>query len=329
MSLKHKKIVVTGASGFLGSHLVEHLVTHGARVRAFIHYNSRNDRGLLELVDETILGEVEVVTGDLQDQEAVRLALKGCEIVFHLGALVAIPYSYLHPLNFVQTNILGTTHVLNAALAHGVGRLVHTSTSEAYGTAQYQPMDEKHPLVAQSPYAASKIAADKLAESYYLSFGLPVATIRPFNAYGPRQSARAVIPTIIAQALSQDVIRLGATSPRRDFTYVSDTIEGFLRIAECDPAIGQVVNLGCGQAVPISDIVAQVGAILGRPLSILPEPNRLRPTHSEVRLLVADNHKAATLLGWQPTVSLEEGLRKTLDWIAQHLSSYKAERYHF
>jgi len=329
MSLQHKKIVVTGASGFIGSHLVEHLVTRGARVRALIHYNSRGDRGLLEVLDEVILGEVEIVMGDLQDQEAVRLALKGCEIIFHLGALVAIPYSYLHPLNVVQTNVLGTTHVLNAALAHGIERLIHTSTSEAYGTAQYQPIDEKHPLVAQSPYAASKIAADKLAESYHLSFGLPVATLRPFNTYGPRQSARAVIPTIIAQALSQDVIRLGATFPQRDFTYVSDTVDGFLRIAECDQAVGQVVNLGCGQAVPISDIVAQVGAILGRPLPILPEPSRLRPVDSEVGLLVADHHKAATLLGWRPTVPLEEGLRKTVDWIAKHLSSYRAERYNF
>jgi dTDP-glucose 4,6-dehydratase len=327
MALKHKKIVVTGASGFIGSHLVEQLVTHGARVRAFIHYNSRNDRGLLELVDKAILREVEIVRGDLQDQEAVRLALKDREIVFHLGALVAIPYSYLHPFNFVQTNILGTAHVLNAALACGIERLVHTSTSEVYGTAQYHPIDEKHPLVAQSPYAASKIAADKLAESYYLSFGLPVATVRPFNTYGLRQSARAVIPTIIAQALSQDVIKLGATLPQRDFTYITDTVDGFLRIAECDQAIGQVVNLGSGQAVSINEIVTRVGAILGRSLPILLEPSRLRPVHSEVGLLVADNQKAAALFGWRPTVSLEEGLRKTIDWIARHLSLYKTEHY--
>jgi NAD dependent epimerase/dehydratase len=329
MSLKHKKIVVTGASGFIGSHLVERLVTHGARVCAFLHYNSRNDLGLLALLDEAILREVEIITGDLLDQEAVRTALKDREIVFHLGALVAIPYSYLQPLSFVQTNILGTAHVLNAALAHGIERLIHTSTSEVYGTAQYHLIDEKHPLVAQSPYAASKIAADKLVESYHFSFGLPVATIRPFNTYGARQSARAVIPTIIAQALSQDVIRLGATFPRRDFTYISDTIEGFLRIAECDRAIGEVVNLGSGKAVSINEVVTRVGAILGRSLPILSEPSRLRPVHSEVGVLAADNHKAATLLGWQPTVSLEEGLRKTLDWIDRHLSSYKAERYHF
>jgi len=329
MSLKHKKIVVTGASGFIGSHLVEQLVTHGARVRAFIHYHSRGDRDLLELLDEAILREVEIITGDLQDQEAVRSALKDREIVFHLGALVAIPYSYLQPLSFVQTNILGTTHVLNAALACGIERLIHTSTSEVYGTAQYSPIDEKHPLVAQSPYAASKIAADKLAESYYLSFGLPVATIRPFNTYGPRQSARAVIPTIITQALSQDVMRLGATFPQRDFTYISDTIDGFLRIAECDQALGQVVNLGSGQAVSITEVVTRVGALLGRSLPISSEPNRLRPVHSEVGLLVADNHKAAALCGWRPTISLEEGLRKTLDWIARHLSLYQAERYHF
>lgn len=329
MSLKHKKIVVTGASGFIGSHLVEQLVTHGARVRAFIHYNSRGDRGLLELLDETLLREIEIITGDLQDQEAVRSALKDREIVFHLGALVAIPYSYLQPLSFVQTNVLGTAHVLNAALAYGIERLIHTSTSETYGTAQYSPINEKHPLVAQSPYAASKIAADKLAESYHLSFGLPVATIRPFNTYGPRQSGRAVIPTIITQALSQDVIRLGATFPQRDFTYISDTIDGFLRIAECDQALGQVVNLGSGQAVSITEVVERVGALLGRSLPILSEPSRLRPVHSEVGLLVADNHKAAALCGWRPTVSLEEGLRKTLDWIAWHLSSYQAERYNF
>ena len=209
----------------------------------------------------------------------------------------------------------------------GIERLVHTSTSETYGTAQYQPIDEKHPLVAQSPYSASKIAADKLAESYYLSFGLPVVTIRPFNTYGPRQSARAVIPTIIAQALSQDVIRLGATFPQRDFTYISDTIDGFLRVAECDRAIGQVVNLGSGQAVSINEVVARVSAILGCSLPILPESSRLRPVHSEVGLFLADNRKAAALFGWRPTVSLEEGLRTTLDWVAQHLSLYKAEHY--
>lgn len=199
--------------------------------------------------------------------------------------------------------------------------------NDIYGTAQYHPIDEKHPLVAKSPYAASKIAADKLAESYYPSFGLPVATIRPFNTYGPRQSARAVIPTIIAQALSEGVIKLGATSPRRDFTYISDTIDGFLRIAECDQAIGQVINLGSRQAVTISEVVDHVGTILGRSLPILSEPSRLRPAHSEVGLLVADNQKAAALLGWRPTVPLEEGLRKTIDWVGQHLSLYKAEMY--
>jgi len=329
MFLKDKKVLVTGASGFIGSHLVERLVDMGANVRAFAHYNSRNDRGLLELLDKEILDDVEIVMGDLKDQEAVRRAARGTAVIFHLGALVAIPYSYVHPFDFVQTNVLGTANVLNAALEYGVERLVHTSTSETYGTAQYQPIDEQHPLVAQSPYSASKIGADKLAESYERSFGLPVAIIRPFNTYGPRQSARAVIPTIITQALVQDVVKMGATSPQRDFNYISDTVNAFVSMAENEQAIGQVINIGSGQAVSVGEIVERIGSILGRRLMVSPESDRLRPDRSEVGLLMADHRKAASLLNWQTKISLDEGLKKTIDWIERHLHLYKVQLYNY
>jgi NAD dependent epimerase/dehydratase len=327
MDFAGRKILVTGASGFIGSHLVERLVALGADVRAFVHYNSRSDYGLLELVEPSVLAAVEIIPGDLKDGDGVRRAVRGCDIVFHLGALIAIPYSYRNPHDFVQANVVGTAHVLNAALEYGVARLVHTSTSETYGTAQYQPIDEDHPLVGQSPYSASKIGADKLAESYYRSFDLPVATIRPFNTYGPRQSARAVIPTIIAQALAGATLKLGSTSPQRDFNYVEDSVAGFLAVASSDKAVGETINIGSGRTVSIADVIDMVAAITGKPLEVITDPDRIRPGKSEVGLLLADTRKAAELLGWAPQVPLEEGLKRTVEWIGRHPERYKAQSY--
>jgi dTDP-glucose 4,6-dehydratase len=327
MKMNGKKILVTGAAGFIGSHLTEELVRLGADVRAFVHYNSRSDYGLLETLDGDIFSQVEIFPGDLKDGDAVRKAVKGTEIVFHLGALVAIPYSYRNPFDFVQSNVVGTANVLNASLEAGVERFVHTSTSETYGTAQYQPIDELHPLVGQSPYSASKIGADKLAESYHLSFDLPVATIRPFNTYGPRQSARAVIPTIISQALAGPVIKLGSVTPKRDFNYVGDTVAGFLAVGSSDEAVGQVINIGSGRTVAIGEVVDIVAKLIGKTLEVITDPDRVRPEKSEVGLLLADTRKAAERLGWHPKVSLEEGLARTIDWIASHQDSYKAQIY--
>jgi len=327
MNLDGKKVLVTGATGFIGSHLVEKLVQSGANVRAFAHYNSRNDLGLLEIIDPEVRSSVDVVYGDLKDGDGVRRAVKGCGVVFHLGALVAIPYSYRSPNDFVQTNVNGTANVLNAALEYGVERFVHTSTSETYGTAQYQPIDEAHPLVGQSPYSASKISADKLAESYFLSFDLPVSTIRPFNTYGPRQSARAVIPTIIAQALKSNELQLGSTTPKRDFNFIDDTVAGFVAVATNDRAIGEVINIGSGRTVSIADVVQQVGEIVSRPLEVHTDGSRVRPEKSEVGLLLADIGKAQRLLGWSPQVSLRDGLERTVEWIGNHQARYKASEY--
>jgi dTDP-glucose 4,6-dehydratase len=327
MDFKGRKILVTGATGFIGSRLVERLVGLGADVRAFVHYNSRSDYGLLELLAKDVLEAVEITPGDLKDGEAVRRSVKDREIVFHLGALTAIPYSYRNPYDMVQTNVSGTANVLNAALEYGTSRIVHTSTSETYGTAQYQPIDELHPLVGQSPYSASKIGADKLAESYYLSFDMPVATIRPFNTYGPGQSARAVIPTIISQALAGDTIRIGSTDPKRDFNYVDDTVAGFLAVAGRDSALGEVINIGSGRTVSIAHVIEAVSRILGKEFEIVTDPARIRPEKSEVGLLLADTSKAERLLGWKPEVPLEEGLRRTVEWIAAHRDRYKPQLY--
>lgn len=327
MNFKGKKILVTGATGFIGSCLVKHLVSLGADVRSFVHYNSRSDYGLLELLPKDVFEAVDIAPGDLKDGEAVRRAVKGCEIVFHLGALTAIPYSYRNPYDMVQTNVSGTANVLNAALEYGIARIVHTSTSETYGTAQYQPIDELHPLVGQSPYSASKIGADKLAESYFLSYGMPVATIRPFNTYGPGQSARAVIPTIVSQALAGDTIRIGSTDPKRDFNYVDDTVAGFLAVASKDAALGEVINIGSGRTVSIAHVIGEVSRILGKEFKIVTDPARIRPEKSEVGLLLADTRKAERLLGWKPEVPLEEGLRRTVEWIGAHRARYKPQIY--
>ncbi len=322
-----RRVLVTGAGGFIGSQLTEALARGGASVRAFVRYNSRGDSGLLRQLPDDIGRELDVVAGDLRDPAAVAGAVAGVEIVFHLGAIISIPYSYKHPYETAETNFMGTLNVLEACRAHGVGRLVHTSTSEVYGTAQFTPMDESHPLQGQSPYSASKIGADKLVESYYRSFNLPAVTVRPFNTYGPRQSARAVIPTIITQALTGDCIRLGNLAARRDFTYVRDTVSGFLRAADAPDVVGQEVNLGTGQDIAIGELAERIIARVGRPVTIAAEPERLRPEKSEVMRLLSDNGLARRALGWEPGYSLDEGLGETIDWIAGHLDFYRVGRY--
>ncbi|MGC8960709.1 MAG: SDR family NAD(P)-dependent oxidoreductase [Chloroflexia bacterium] len=323
MDWNGKTVLVTGAGGFIGSHLTERLAREGARVRAFVRYTSRHDIGLLAFLPQDLLRDIEVIYGDLRDGEAVRAAMKGVEVAFHLGALISIPYSYLHPREVVETNVLGTLNILLAARDLGTARVVHTSTSEVYGTAQYVPIDERHPLQGQSPYSASKIGADRLAESFYRSFSLPVVILRPFNTYGPRQSARAVIPTIITQVLAGREVCLGALEPRRDFTYVSDTVEGFLRIAAVPGVEGEEINLGAGESISIGDLAHKIMLLLGRELPIVCEKERLRPSLSEVMHLQADNAKARKLLGWEARVSLEEGLRRTIDWIGEHMALYR------
>lgn len=327
MNWNQRKVLVTGAGGFIGSHLVERLVEIGARVLAIVRYNSRNDWGMLELLPTSVKEHLEVVACDITDPFVVSRVVAGCEVVFHLAALIAIPYSYIAPSQFVAVNCSGTLNLLEAARSQGVAVFVHTSTSETYGTAQYTPIDEKHPLRGQSPYAASKIGADKLAESYYLSFGVPVATIRPFNTYGPRQSARAVIPTIISQALTGETIRLGSLTPVRDLNYVSDIVEGFIKVAESPRAVGEVINVGSGKSVSIGELAQKITAILGGQRRIVTEQERVRPEASEVMHLLCDNRKARELLGWEPKVSLEEGLAQTIRFLEKNLSRYKPEIY--
>ncbi|MCC6956483.1 MAG: GDP-mannose 4,6-dehydratase [Anaerolineales bacterium] len=323
-----RPVLVTGAGGFIASHLVERLVAAGAQVRAFVRYNSRRDPGLLRLLPPQTLTGVEIIAGDLRDLPAVEQAVLGVSHVFHLGALIAIPYSYVHPAEVVETNLTGSLNVLLAGRAAGVQRIIHTSSSEVYGTARRVPIDESHPLQGQSPYSASKIGADKLAESFHLSFDLPVVTLRPFNTYGPRQSTRAVIPTIITQALTSDAVRLGNLDASRDLTYISDTIEGFMRAAETPGLEGQTINLGAGREIRIGDLAQKVIELIGRPVRVEVEAQRLRPQKSEVGRLLSDNRLAARLMGWQPRVDLDEGLRRTIAWVRDHLDEYPAQGYH-
>lgn len=318
---------MTGAGGFIGSHLVERLVELGARVRALVRYNSRNDWGLLELLPPSIKNEIEVVLADLTDPHATTRLVQGQEIIFHLAALIGIPYSYIAPAHYVATNCGGALNLLEAARKYGVERFIHTSTSETYGTAQYTPIDEAHPLRGQSPYAASKIGADKLAESYYLSFGVPVATLRPFNTYGPRQSARAIIPTIISQGLSGNIIRLGRLTPIRDLNFVSDTVDGFIKVAECPQAIGELFNLGSGRAVTIGQLAQKIISLLGGGKEIIADEERVRPDGSEVMELICNYGKARKVLGWEPRVSIEDGLSRTVAFIRDHLHFYKPQLY--
>lgn len=327
MNWTDSSVLVTGAGGFIGSQLVERLITDGARVRAYVRYNSRSNPGLLKYLPADMFGRLEIIDGDLRDADAVRSAVSNSDTVFHLGALVGIPYSYLHPREVIETNILGTLNVLMAGLAHKVRRIVITSSSEVYGSAQYVPMDEKHPLRGQSPYSASKIAADKLGESFHRSFDLPVVTLRPFNAYGPRQSARAIIPTIITQALGSSSVSLGDLKPLRDFTYVTDVVDGFIRAAEAPAAVGQEINLGVGKSIAIGDLAQLIFRLVGKSPNLIEEQQRQRPVGSEVSELRSDNRKARALLEWEPHVALEDGLRRTIAWVAGNLDLYQADRY--
>ena len=323
-----KKVLVTGAGGFIGSHLVELLVREGHEVRALVRYNGRDDRGHLDRLPDEVKAAIEVHRGDLKDPEAIRKAVEGRAWVFHLGALIAIPYSYQNPLDVVQTNVVGTAHVLDASRANdAIERVVLTSTSEVYGTAQFVPITESHPLRGQSPYAATKIGADALGESYHRAFGLPVAILRPFNTFGPRQSARAIIPTIISQALTRPTIKLGSLDPRRDLTYVKDTANGFLAIARCEAAIGRVVNIGRGDDLTIGELVEKIAAILGRPIPVETDPVRVRPAASEVGRLLAGTTLAKELMGWSPRYSLDQALAETIDWVRENLHLFRPDAY--
>ncbi|HEV3330990.1 MAG TPA: SDR family NAD(P)-dependent oxidoreductase [Bryobacteraceae bacterium] len=321
-----KRVLVTGAGGFIGSHLVDRLLEVGAAITAFVRYNSRNDAGFLELMGAK-KKLVRIVYGDIRDLVAMRQVSQGMETIFHLAASIGIPYSYVHPDEVIAVNTIGTLNVLTAARECETRRVVVTSTSEVYGSAVYVPIDEKHPKQPQSPYSASKIAADAIALSYHLSFGLPVVIIRPFNTYGPRQSDRAIIPTIISQALTKKEIVLGNMNPTRDFTFVGDTVEGFLKAAESDSALGQEINLGTGEEISIGELAHKIAALTGCDVSIRQAEERIRPGKSEVRRLLSNNCRAKELLGWQPTNTLEQGLMATMEWVKDRLDMYEPEAY--
>lgn len=327
MDLKGKKILVTGGGGFIGSHLTETLVKSGSQVRAFLHYNSRNDNGFIKEFSSEIREQVDIFYGDIRELATVRQATRGMDIVFNLAALVGIPYSFKNPQEVVGTNTIGTLNVLIAAKDEGIKKVIQTSTSEVYGSAAYVPIDEKHPLQPQSPYSASKIGSDSLALSFFFSYDLPVSIIRPFNAYGPRQSARAVIPVIVTQALTRKEISLGNLFPTRDFTYVSDTVDGFIKIAESEKSIGEVINIGSGTEISIGDLVKTILKISGKEVKVNTDSNRERPGKSEVSRLCADNRKAKDLIAWVPKIKLEEGLQKTIDYIAQNMDLYNFKKY--
>lgn len=332
--MKNKKILVTGADGFIGSHLVETLVKLGYNVKAFVYYNSFNSWGWLDNSTSDVKEQIEVFSGDIRDPYGVKEAMKGCDVVLHLAALIAIPYSYHSPDTYIDTNIKGTLNILQAGKELGVDKIVHTSTSEVYGTALYVPIDEKHPLQGQSPYSASKIGADQLALSFYRSFDTPVSIIRPFNTYGPRQSARAVIPTIISQIISgEKQIELGALHPTRDFNYVKDTVKGFISVAESSESTGEVINIGSNFEVSIGDTVQMIADVMGSEITIKTDDKRLRPDKSEVDRLWADNSKAKDLLKWAPDYSglegMKKGLAETIDWFSdpENIKSYKSDIY--
>jgi dTDP-glucose 4,6-dehydratase len=326
-SLSGRPVLVTGAGGFIGGHLVEMLVAEGASVTALVRYNSRNERGTLDWIAPDVAAEVQVVLGELRDIESVSRAVKGSEIVLHLGAQIAIPYSYVNPRDFFEVNVLGTLNVAQACLAAGVERVVHTSTSEVYGSAQQVPITETHPLEPQSPYAASKLSADKVMDSWHRSFDLPMVVLRPFNTYGPRQSARAIIPTIISQALAGDTLRLGSLHPRRDLTFVRDTAAGMMAAATAPDAVGQTIQLGTGHAVSVGEIVERVGELIGKELHPVLDEARVRPAKSEVELLLSEPARARELLGWEPQVTLRDGLEQTIEWIGLNARRYRADEY--
>jgi len=327
MKWKDKRVLVTGAGGFIGSHLVDELLNKGADVTAFVHYNARNNWGMLEGRYSDKTPNLTVISGDVTDALFVRKAVTDKDYVFHLAALIGIPYSYVAPESYINTNIKGTLNVMQACMEEEVTRVVHTSTSEVYGTAQYTPIDEKHPLQGQSPYSASKIGADKIAESFNCSFGIPVTTIRPFNTFGPRQSTRAVIPTIITQALTSNTIRLGSLTPIRDLTYVADTVAGFIKFAESKKTIGMTVNTGSGRGVTIGELADIIISQVNPEARIICEDKRVRPEKSEVMELLCDNRCAKELAGWKPAYTLEQGLSLTIDWMKEHIASYKPGSY--
>lgn len=325
-SWENVRVVVTGAAGFIGSHLVQRLLELGSNVTAFVRYNSRNDRGGLDFIGDQ-KQRLRIVPGEIRELDTVRGLMNEADVVFHLAALVGIPYSYMHTSEVVEVNTIGTLNVLTAARDAKVGKVVVTSTSEVYGSALHVPIGEDHPKQPQSPYSASKIAADAIALSFYHAFGLPVAIVRPFNTYGARQSDRAIIPTIISQALAKRKIRLGNTTPTRDFTYVTDTAEGMLRVGSSDAAIGEEINLGTGQEISIGDLAARIATLVGKDVAIEQNDERVRPANSEVMRLHADNSKARRLVGWEPTVSLDEGLRRTIAWVQAHPGHYDPDSY--
>jgi len=323
-----KRVLVTGAGGFIGSHLTEALVKLGARVTALTHYNGRGDRGMLSRVPEPVLRELTVVAGDIRDPFQVRTLVEGQDAVFHLAALIAIPFSYQAPQSYLEVNAQGTLNVLEAARACKTPRVVQTSTSEVYGTAQFTPITEQHPLQGQSPYSASKIAADAMAEAYWRSFELPVATVRPFNTYGPRQSTRAVLPTIVTQALATGKVALGSLDPVRDLTFVSDTVAGFLQCGASDACVGTVTNLGTGVGFSVRQMVEAVGTALGRTLEVSADAQRQRPEKSEVQLLLADNSRARERAGWEPKVTLATGVLALIEDVSTHPELYGVKGYH-
>lgn len=325
MNWTGKRVLVTGAGGFIGSHLTERLVELGADVRAFVHYNALGSWGWLD--QSSARDAVRIVAGDITDRDSVRQAMQSCEIVLHLAALIAIPYSYQAPVSYVRANVEGTLNVLQAARDVGVERVVHTSTSEVYGTALRVPIDETHPLQGQSPYSASKIGADKMVEAFHRSFELSVVTVRPFNTFGPRQSARAVIPTIITQLLAGQAVRLGSLSPTRDLNFVANTVDGFILAASIPGISGQTVNLGSGKEISIKDLAQLIAKLADKPILIEDDDARVRPGGSEVERLLADNHLARELLGWEPRVNLEDGLQITIKWIHDHPERYRPHVY--
>jgi len=323
MNLNGKEVLVTGAGGFIGSHLCEALVKSGAKVTAMIRYSSGSSWGNLEYIPPQIKSELQVEVGNIEDPEILTKLTRSKDVMFHLAALIAIPYSYDAPRSYVHTNVEGTMNVMEAARRANVEKVIHTSTSETYGTARYTPINEDHPLQGQSPYSATKIGADKIAESYHRSFNLPVVTVRPFNTYGPRQSMRAIIPTIISQALTQPEIRLGALDPTRDLNYVEDIAQGFLRAAEANESAGETINLGFGKDISIGDLAKNILSLMDSDKQVIQENRRIRPENSEVMRLVCDNDKARRIIGWEPTHSLEDGLLKTIDFVSKHIDSYK------
>lgn len=327
MDWSGRKVLVTGAGGFIGSHLVSALVERGARVRAMVRYNSRNDIGQLRALGDDALRQLQIDRGDIRDARFVRTAVENQEVVFHLAALITIPYSYVAPASYFETNLTGTLNVLEAMRELGTPRFVHTSTSEVYGSALFAPMDETHPLQAQSPYSASKIAADKLVESYVRSFAVPAVTVRPFNTYGPRQTPRAILPSIIMQALGGSEIRVGSLDPVRDLTFVKDTVEGFLAAGSASGVEGETLNLGTGQGYSVRDLVDTVQRLAGTSAPVVVDEARIRPAASEVARLVSSSARAREKLGWASRVSLEQGLERTIDWFRSSSSYYDASNY--